>query len=76
MHGAAEADNGPSVLERVVRRLRLPDGEGYVWAAGESAAIRGIRQYLVQECGIDKSRIRAASYWRRGDAGAHEVFGD
>ncbi|MBV7483698.1 siderophore-interacting protein [Bordetella sp. BOR01] len=76
VHDAAEPEDGPPVLERVVRRLQLPDGEGYVWAAGESAAIRGIRQYLVQERGIDKSRIRAASYWRRGDAGAHEVFGD
>ncbi|GAB1575890.1 siderophore-interacting protein [Bordetella petrii] len=76
VHGAAEPDDGPPVLERVVRRLQLPDGEGYVWAAGESAVIRGIRQHLVHERGIDKSRIRAASYWRRGDAGAHEVFGD
>jgi len=76
VHGAAEPADGPSVLERVVRRLQLPEGEGYVWAAGESAVIRAIRQHLVQERGIDKSRIRAASYWRHGDAGAHEVFGD
>lgn len=76
VYGNAEPADGPPVLERVVRRLQLPEGEGYVWAAGESVAIRGIRQYLVQERGIDKSRIRAASYWRRGAAGAHEVFGD
>ncbi|MBO9357231.1 siderophore-interacting protein [Bordetella petrii] len=76
VHEAAEPDDGPSVLERVVRRLQLPEGDGYVWAAGESAAIRGIRQHLVQERGIDKSRIRAASYWRRGGTDAHEVFGD
>lgn len=68
--------DGSSALERAVRRLHLPEGEGYVWAAGESAAIRAIRQHLVGERGIDKSRIRAASYWRRGASGAHEVFGD
>ncbi|MCD0503851.1 siderophore-interacting protein [Bordetella petrii] len=76
VHENVEPRNGQPVLERVVRRLALPEGDGYVWAAGESAAIRAVRQYLVQERGIDKSRIRAASYWRRGDAGAHEVFGD
>jgi len=76
VHDSADAGGGPPVLERVVRRLQLPEGEGYTWAAGESAAIRGIRQHLVQERGIDKSRIRAASYWRRGAAGAHEVFSD
>lgn len=66
--------DGTSALERVVSRLQLPDGEGFVWAAGEYSAIQGIRRYLVDERGIDKSHIRAASYWRRGAAASHEVF--
>jgi len=76
VHSSTEPQGAESLLERVVRRLQLPEGEGYIWAAGESAAIRGVRQHLVQERGIDKSRIRAASYWRRGNAGAHEVLED
>jgi len=68
--------DGSSALERAVRRLVLPEGEGYAWAAGESGAIRRIRQHLVEERGLDKSRVRAASYWRLGASGAHEVFGD
>ena len=72
----SDSTNATSALERAVRQLTLPDGDGYIWAAGESASIRDIRQYLVQERGIDKSRIRAASYWRAGNAGTHEVIED
>lgn len=76
VHCPVASSGGVGPLERVLRRLHLPDGDGYVWAAGEFAAIRGIRQYLVQEQGLDKSRIRAASYWRRGDSATHQNFDD
>jgi NADPH-dependent ferric siderophore reductase len=70
--GAGAAD----LLEQAVRGLTLPAGEGYVWAAGESAVIRAIRQHLVAERGIDKSRIRASSYWRHGAVAVHETHED
>lgn len=76
VHGASSMADGTGPLERVVRRLVLPEGEGYVWAAGEFNAIRAIRQHLVQQRGLDKSRIRAASYWRRGARAGHEVLDD
>lgn len=76
VHCGVDLADGSSALARAVHRLQLPEGVGYAWAAGESGAIRAIRQHLVQERGIDKSRIRAASYWRRGASDAHEVFGD
>lgn len=66
--------DGSSALERVVGRLQLPDGDGFIWAAGEYSSIQSIRRYLVAERGVDKSRIRAASYWRRGAPASHEVF--
>lgn len=72
----ADTQGEQSSLERVVQRLQLPDGEGFIWAAGESSAIRNIRQHFVAELGIDKSRIRASAYWRRGKEGAHEVLDD
>nr|MBF0685174.1 siderophore-interacting protein [Pseudomonas sp.] len=64
----------PNLLEQVVRALVLPDGEGYVWAAGEYTDIQQVRAYLVNECGVDKSRIRAASYWRKAAPGTHVNF--
>ena len=76
VHGGAAAADGIGPLERVVHRLVLPEGDGYVWAAGESSVIRAVREYLVRERGIDKSRIRAASYWRRDGGPGHEVMED
>lgn len=65
-----------SDLLKTLQAAHLPDGEGYVWAAGESALVRAARRYLLDERSLDKSRIRAASYWKRGAPGAHERFED
>lgn len=70
------APSSVSPLLQAVREITLPDGEGFIWAAGESTAIRDVRQHLTQARGVDKSRIRASSYWRRGDVGTHEVLDD
>ena len=59
-----------------VRALRLPTGEGYAWAAGEAHTIAAERRVLVQQHGLDKSRIRAASYWKQGSAAHHENLAD
>jgi NADPH-dependent ferric siderophore reductase len=71
---AHHANQGLGALESAVRAITLPAGEGYVWAAGEHSDIKGIRQYLVEELGIAKSRIRAASYWRKSAPATHERF--
>lgn len=66
--------SGVGVLEEAVRGISLPEGEGYVWAAGEYSDIKAVRQYLADELGIDKNRIRAASYWRKSASNTHERF--
>ena len=71
---AGPTASGPCALEAAVRGLRLPDGEGYVWAAGEYSDIKAVRQYLAEELAIDKSRIRAASYWRKSVPNTHKNF--
>ncbi|QBY51573.1 siderophore-interacting protein [Cupriavidus oxalaticus] len=65
-----------SLLEVALRQVTLPQGEGYVWAAGEAAAMKAVRHYLVGERGIDKKRIRTSAYWKRGDAAVHETLDD
>lgn len=70
-----QAPAGDGLL-RAVRDLSLPPGEGYAWAAGESGAIRAIRQHLLGERGLDKSRVHAAGYWKRGAQGVHEPIDD
>ena len=67
---------GSSALLTQLKSLaRLPSGEGYAWAAAESSDVREIRHHLL-ELGLDKSRIRAASYWKRGAPATHEVIDD
>jgi len=63
-------------LLQAVRDTYLPEGEGYVWAAGESATMRAVRYHLCTERGVDKSRIRAASYWKQGAVAVHENLDD
>jgi NADPH-dependent ferric siderophore reductase len=69
-------ERGAALLQ-AVRDCYLPEqGEGYVWAAGESATMRAVRQHLCAERGVDKSRIRAASYWKQGAQEVHEALDD
>lgn len=70
-----DAPEGSQLLP-TLKWLSLPEGEGYVWAAGEGAAMREVREHLVAERGIDKTRIRASAYWKRGNAAVHETIDD
>jgi NADPH-dependent ferric siderophore reductase len=75
----ADAQTGTrgEALLHAVRDTWLPEhGEGYVWAAGEAATMRAVRQHLCGERGVDKTRIRAASYWKQGAVAVHETLDD
>jgi NADPH-dependent ferric siderophore reductase len=72
----SESDFPGAGLLMALRGVYLPEGEGHVWAAGESSVIRAVRQLLCDERGIDKRRIRAASYWKRGAEAVHETMDD
>ena len=72
----SESDYPGAGLLLALREMYLPEGEGYVWAAGESTVIRAVRQHLCTERGIEKGRIRASSYWKRGVDAVHESIDD
>ncbi|KAF1025192.1 MAG: NADPH-dependent ferric-chelate reductase [Burkholderia plantarii] len=63
-------------LVAALQDLPLPASDGYVWAAGEAAAMRAVRRHLCEERGVHKSRIRASAYWKRGATGVHEAIDD
>ncbi|SAL54563.1 siderophore-interacting protein [Caballeronia humi] len=69
---AVHPDGGALLL--ALREIYLPDGEGYIWAAGEATLMRAVRQLLCVERGIDKRRIRASAYWKRGAQAVHETL--
>ncbi|BCL74794.1 siderophore-interacting protein [Jeongeupia sp. HS-3] len=76
LHRNGEAAGTPARLVDAVRALALPDGEGYVWAAAELSVIGAIRKVLVDEKGVDRKRIRAASYWKHGAVAHHSALED
>lgn len=69
-------DAGQGGLPDAVGELILPEGDGYVWAAGEYASIRQVRQRLIEVHGLDRQRIRASSYWKQGEIASHEALDD
>jgi NADPH-dependent ferric siderophore reductase len=53
--------------QQILWERGLPgDGEFYAWIAGESAAVMGIRRFLVQERGLDRKTLTLMGYWRAG----------
>lgn len=55
---------------------RLPDGEGYVWIAGEASVARAIRAHVIGTLGHPRAWTKAAGYWTKGVADAHERIED
>jgi NADPH-dependent ferric siderophore reductase len=67
---------GASALELALRALELPSGDIHAWIAAEIEVARRLRQHLLDERGFPRSQIRAAGYWRKGEAGAHARIED
>lgn len=57
-------------LVKALSAARFPEGVPAVWAAGERQVMQAVRDYLVDERGIDRARVRPATYWRLGHAGS------
>lgn len=76
LHRDGTAPGYSTLLLQAARELTLPSGEGYVWVAAESATAKAVREIMVSQHGIDKGRIRAASYWKRGAVAVHESHDD
>ena len=59
---------GPRVagvpLVDAVRGAPFPPGRGQAWLAGESAAVKDLRQHLLNDRGFDRRLVYATGYWR------------
>lgn len=77
VHRPPSRADDPAPLLDAVGALALPrSGDGYAWAAGESQTAKLLRRHLVDERGLDKARVKAASYWKRGAVSIHETHND
>ncbi|GAA3688764.1 siderophore-interacting protein [Arthrobacter ginkgonis] len=68
LHRGDAAPGTTDLLERAVRGVDLPAGDGFVWVAGESLSIKPLRRYLRHEAGLDRDDHDVDGYWRRGRA--------
>jgi NADPH-dependent ferric siderophore reductase len=76
LHRDGAAPGTTALLQDAVAGLSLPPGEGYAWVATEAATAKALRRHLVEERGLDKERVKAAAYWKRGDIAVHETYND
>src|SRR5699024_1423653 len=56
--------------EPYVRERDVSTGTGFIWAAGESTSLIGVRRYLRRELGLPKQQVDVDGYWRKGVADA------
>ena len=63
--GADNSKAGQS-LETALRQTGAPAGDARIYLACEAAAMRRIRTLLIEELGVDRSRIVGRGYWKLG----------
>lgn len=59
-------------LLTALRGVTLPSGDLHAWVAAEAGVAKEIRRHLVEKRGLNPAWVKAAAYWRRGDAAVHE----
>jgi len=66
LHRNGQPAGTTQLLEQAIRALDLPDGDGFIWAAGEADTLKPIRRYLRRELKLDPNAVDIDGYWRRG----------
>jgi NADPH-dependent ferric siderophore reductase len=70
------AAGSADALLKALRTLAVRPIGCFAWIAVESKVARRLRQFLVDERGVEKPWVKAAGYWQRGVVGAHERIDD
>jgi NADPH-dependent ferric siderophore reductase len=76
VHRPLDRADDPASLLAALRCIELPEGDGFVWIAGEANVARAVRAELVGSRGHPLAWTKAAGYWRKGVANAHEKLGE
>jgi NADPH-dependent ferric siderophore reductase len=76
LHRDGTAPGTSRLLDDALAALAWPGGDVHAWLAGEIDTVRRLRSHLVEVRGLARTDIRAAGYWRIGEADAHSRLED
>jgi NADPH-dependent ferric siderophore reductase len=65
-----------TLLRAALADYALPSGDGFVWIAAEASVARSVRNLVIEDLGHPRQLTKAAGYWKRGQADAHEKIED
>jgi NADPH-dependent ferric siderophore reductase len=66
LHRAAYGTKSPMSLEVAARAMDMPAGAA-IWITAESTKVATLRRLLLKDRGIDRDRLHATGYWKRGE---------
>ena len=64
-----------AALLQSIAQLQLPDGDGFIWCAGEAASMTQVRQVMLVQRQVPREATRISAYWKMGAADYHEPKG-
>jgi NADPH-dependent ferric siderophore reductase len=62
----------PDAVVEAFRAMRLPDGDGFIWCAGEAQMAKQVRDILFVDKGFSRQAARISAYWKKGASDHHE----
>lgn len=54
------------------RAMQLPQGDGFIWCAGEAQMAKQVRDILFVDKGFPREAARISAYWKQGASAHHE----
>jgi len=67
LHRNGDGKTGSDGLERAAKAIGRPREDTAIWVAAESAVVQSIRKHALAVWGVDRKRLHAAGYWKRGE---------
>ncbi len=77
LHSAAQVDlQWVDSLDDAAKTLAIPQGDGFIWAAGENSEMAQLRRTFMAKAGVNPKLMRIAAYWKRGEIAHHEELNE
>lgn len=68
LHRGDAAPGTTTLLDDAVRAWAWPAGRVQAFIHGESALLKSVRPYVLNDRGVDRTDVSVSAYWRRGES--------